>query len=111
MRNEWYRTKSTKPPRGMQVLARWPDGSKTVVEYGEHDPQPEAWRPVPKPRGELRRIVSRVVVREQHAGKCSWWQIPVTTLKLECGHEKVYRGDSVPKHAATCPVCDQGGNK
>jgi hypothetical protein len=33
--------------------------------------------------------------------------IPVTTLVLECGHTKVYRGDYVPKHKALCHVCKQ----
>jgi len=36
----------------------------------------------------------------------SWRALPVTTLVLECGHEKVVRGESVPKHKTICKQCE-----
>jgi len=58
-----------------------------------------------------RKIVERITNWEQHVGKGSWWQVPVTTLKLECGHEKVCRGSDVPKHEVICDECCYGSEQ
>lgn len=52
-----------------------------------------------------RKIVASKVEWEQHFGRRVWWQVPVTTFRLDCGHEKVYRGHSVPKRSVKCAKC------
>lgn len=55
-----------------------------------------------------RKIKGRVRTQEEHIGKSrcfTWWMVPITTLHLECGHTKVYRGDYVPGEKARCSAC------
>jgi len=35
----------------------------------------------------------------------SWSKTKITTLKLECGHTKVYRGDYAPAARVKCNEC------
>lgn len=56
----------------------------------------------------LRKIVSRTSREEEHVGKgplFSWWCVTVTTVNLECGHQKVYRGDNTPAKTVLCKIC------
>ena len=58
----------------------------------------------------IQKIVKTSSKWEQHFGKSktfTWWQTKVTTLTLECGHQKVYRGDSTPKSTAICKECSK----
>jgi len=55
-----------------------------------------------------RKIKQKVRTQEDHVGKgrgFTWWMVPITTLHLECGHTKVYRGDYVPSEKARCFAC------
>lgn len=60
-----------------------------------------------------RKIVRRVKTEDAHGSLRShgrmlhfnYHMVPVTTLHLECGHTKVYRGDSVPKKKVLCSSC------
>lgn len=57
-----------------------------------------------------RKITGRERMWEQHESirgrNYTWWQVPVTTLTLECGHTKVYRGDGVPSKKVRCAACE-----
>lgn len=57
------------------------------------------------------RIVQFKHDREEHTSlrgrMVSWRAIPVTTLTLECGHEKIIRGDKVPKRHTACQECEK----
>ncbi len=35
----------------------------------------------------------------------NWRQVPINTVILECGHEKVYRGHYAPTEKARCTAC------
>jgi len=55
-----------------------------------------------------RKIVRRERETEEHIGKgrgFTWWMTESTTLHLECGHTKVYRGMSVPAKKVRCSEC------
>lgn len=55
-----------------------------------------------------RKIVRRERVNEEHIGKgrgFTWWMVEVTTVYLECGHAKVYRGCGVPAQKVRCSEC------
>lgn len=53
-----------------------------------------------------RKITQREQIKEEHVGRRSWWVTLVTTLTLECGHQKVYRGyGGVPKTKVRCKDC------
>jgi len=63
-----------------------------------------------KPRA-WKKIVRHTSQDEEHTSRrgntLSWWKIKVTTLRLECGHTKVYRGDYFPTMRTVCPVCEK----
>lgn len=56
-----------------------------------------------------RKIVEIKKSREEHATltKSTYrrWSIEVHTVHLECGHKKVYRGDSCPVSFVNCKPC------
>lgn len=56
-----------------------------------------------------RKIVRRTKAKDEHVRLTTrtfnYWMVPVTTLHLECGHTKVYRGDYVPEKKARCALC------
>lgn len=56
-----------------------------------------------------RKITGRSETWEQHESirgrHYTWWQVKITTVTLDCGHTKVFRGDSVPKAKVRCPAC------
>lgn len=55
-------------------------------------------------------IVSRKVTYEEHIGKgrfFSWRAVKITTVTLECGHTKTFRGDYVPKKTTSCNCCEK----
>jgi hypothetical protein len=54
----------------------------------------------------MKRIINSTRKLEDHVGKRSWWCVPVTTLTLECGHTRVYRGHQVPKNKCKCKECE-----
>jgi hypothetical protein len=40
-----------------------------------------------------------------YRGRFNYRMVEVTTLVLECGHRKVYRGDGVPTVKVLCKEC------
>lgn len=64
---------------------------------------------LPSDRGHIKRGVKRVRTDyEEHNGRNhkSWWRVKVHTVVLDCGHEKVYRGDVYPKRYSRCRECE-----
>lgn len=59
----------------------------------------------------MRKVVRRVDTKDEKVNltpRTFYYRMtPVTTLILECGHTKVYRGDYVPKHKALCKECSR----
>ena len=57
----------------------------------------------------LRLIVDKTEKWDERASLTpktfSWSKTKVTTLKLECGHSKVYRGDYAPVLRVKCLEC------
>jgi len=58
-----------------------------------------------------RKVMSSTRRLEEHVSLnrriFTWRAIPVTTLVLDCGHEKIVRGDSVPRLKTVCKTCEQ----
>lgn len=60
-----------------------------------------------------RKILKRERAEESHTSLrthgrktlFNYRMVFVTTLFLECGHTKVYRGDGVPEGKVRCPTC------
>jgi ribosomal protein S27E len=64
----------------------------------------------------LRLIVDRDITWKRRCSGSnrlvfSWAQVKVTTLKLECGHTKVYRGDYAPVLRVKCDECAKEGQE
>lgn len=59
----------------------------------------------------LRKITNRSETWEQHESQrgrnYTWWQTRVTTVTLECGHTKVFRGETIPKAKVRCTACGE----
>lgn len=56
-----------------------------------------------------RRIVASSRAKEEHVSLTTrtfnYRAVFVTTITLECGHKRVYRGDSAPSSRALCREC------
>lgn len=56
-----------------------------------------------------RKITGRSEKWEQHTSSRGrlfrWWQVRITTVTIDCGHTKVFRGDGIPKAKVRCPAC------
>ncbi len=58
---------------------------------------------------QFRKVVKVDTAMEQHVGPNVWWQIPVHTVHLDCGHARIYRGDFHAKGRALCRECSKEG--
>lgn len=56
-----------------------------------------------------RKITHRSQIKEEKVSLTrtlfNYRMVPVTTVTLECGHQKVYRGGNVPGTKAQCKEC------
>lgn len=89
---------------GLERLALEPENSPCLYDDGGQGSSTGVHQEMAAP---FRTIVSRNVQHEEHVGRRSWWMVEITTLTLQCGHTKVYRGCGVPREKVRCRTCSE----